>query len=270
MLNEKKKPGCSAGCGFSLALAILIFIASNCGHKSIAVLLALILFVTLFVLKIRLICSYKPDSSEAVGPNLENKDSSRTEVENVPEFEIKYRKTKDAETVRKISVVKIGEFLSAYCFLKKSICTFSFSKIVECVDLSTGEIVKEDFRTYYAKSRLNSFKPIDIFDFYYWEPVRYSSFMDLPAEMSGFELNEKLVMDVVTFKYGERKEEFVCKRIIEKKNDADRFCVELVDSSNKKLFVGMSKIISVDGIEDFGEYLIEKFYESRADKNKLT
>jgi hypothetical protein len=30
----------------------------------------------------------------------------------------------------------------------------------------------------------------------------------------------------------------------------------------------MSKIISVEGIEDFGEYLTEKFYEYKADKEK--
>lgn len=193
---------------------------------------------------------------------------AQIKVDFAPEFEIKYRKNKSDITVRKITVVKLGEFLDAYCFLRNSVCTFAFSKIIECVDLSTGEIVKDDFRTYYAKTRVNSIKPIEVFDFYCWEDIRYSSFLDLPAEISGFDVNQKFFMDVVTFKYGEIKEEFVCKRVIEKKKEADRFCVELVDSSNKKLFVGMSKIISVDGIDDFGEYLTEKFYEYKADKEK--
>ena len=183
-----------------------------------------------------------------------------------PEFEIRYRKSKDNETVRKITVIKMGEFLDAYCFLKNCVCTFAFSKIKECVDLSTGELVKEDFRAYYAKTRVNLFKPIEIYDFYYWEQIHYSSFLDLPDGISGFNLNQKFVMDVVTYKYGERKDEFLCERIVENKKGKERFCVELVDSSNKKLYVGMSKIISVDGIDDFGEYLTEKFYEYKADK----
>ena len=196
--------------------------------------------------------------------------NGQVKVDFAPEFEIKYRKNKSDITVRKITVLKLGEYLDAYCFLRNSVCTFSFSKILECIDLSTGEAVKEDLRVYYAKSRVKTIKPIEVFDMRYWEPIHYSSFMDLPSEISGFKLNQKFVMDIVTFKYGERKEEFLCNRIVGKKNEAERFCVELVDSSNKKLYVGMSKIISVEGIEDFGEYLTEKFYEAKADKDELT
>jgi hypothetical protein len=197
-----------------------------------------------------------------------NQKQAQIKVDFAPEFEIKYRKNKSDITVRKITVVKLGEFLDAYCFLRNSVCTFAFSKIIECVDLSTGEKVNDDLRVYYAKSRVKTIKPIDVFDLRYWEPIRYSSFMDLPSEISGFKLNQKFMMDVVTFKYGERIEEFICNRIIRRENESERFCVELIDSSNKKLFVGMSKIISVEGIEDFGEYLTEKFYEYKADKEK--
>lgn len=189
-------------------------------------------------------------------------------VDFAPEFEIKYKKSKDNETLRKITVLKMGEFLDAYCFLKNCVCTFAFSKIKECVDLSTGELVKEDLRSYYAKTRVKSFKPIEVFDFYYWEKIHYSSFLDLPNGISGFKINQKFMMDIVTFKYGERKEEFVCKRVVENKKGIERFCVELVDSSNETQYVGMSKIISVDGIEDFGEFLTQKFYESKADKDE--
>lgn len=276
MAGKNKKHGCTIGCAILAGAILLIITVAEQGHGSIAAILSIILFVALFIAKIRLINSYDPNAKDEPVKDETDSDANSESpkddklVEYVPDFEIRYRKSKNDETVRKISVVKLGEFLYAYCFLRNSICTFSFQKIVECVDLSTGEFVKDDLRIYIAKSRVKTLKPIELFEMPYWGPIRYSSFMELPEGISGFKVDDKFMMDVVTFKYGERKEEFVCKRVVENKKEADRFFVELVDSSNKKIYVGMNKIISVEGIEDFGEYLTEKFYESKADKQELT
>ena len=264
---KNKNHGCAIGCAFLAAAILLIITLAEHGYSRIAGCLVILLFVSFFVIKIRLIRSYDPNAKEEI----EKPDESTRKgdaIGYIPEFEMRYRKSNGEESVRKIAVVSIGELLDAYCFLKNCVCTFAFSRIKECVDLSTGELVGKNFRTYYAKSRASEIKPIDVFDFYYWEKIRYSSFLDLPDGISGFEINQKFMMDIVTFKYGERKEEFVCKRVVENEKGSERFCVELVDSSNKTLYVGMSKIISVDGIEDFGEFLTQKFYESKADKDE--
>lgn len=187
----------------------------------------------------------------------------QVEVNIEPEFEIKYCKANGDRSVRKIKVVKIGEFLDAYCFLKNSVCTFAFYRIEECVDLSTGELVTEDFRNYYAKSRADKFRPCDVFDFYYWEDVRYSDYSELPKGVSKFEIDEKHLMEIATYKEGVLKKEFLCGHVIRNKGSIDRYLIELIDDKGEKIFAGMSKIISVDGIDDFGKYLTRKFYESK-------
>ena len=147
--------------------------------------------------------------------------------------------------------------------MKKNFLTFKFSRIEEIVDLATGEIVIEDFRSYYAKSRVDKFRPCDVFDFPYWQKVRYSDCSEIPRGVSSFEMNEKHLMEIVTYNDGFLKKEFLCGHVVRNKGGVDKCVIELIGENGEKIFAGMSKIISVDGIDDFGEYLTRKFYESK-------
>jgi hypothetical protein len=75
-----------------------------------------------------------------------------------PEYEIVYVDAEGRKSTRKISVLKFDyKVIEAYCFLRKEVRTFYVQRILECVDLSTGEIISGDLRRFFAaKFRTNS------------------------------------------------------------------------------------------------------------------
>lgn len=193
--------------------------------------------------------------------------SEKSEAVVKPNFEITYENSDGETSKRKIAVRRFdGKVLVAYCFMRKEERTFYIPRISECVDLSTGEIVQGDLRSYLAKKYGSNLKPFEMYHYDEWSEIPYKEVPCLPYDLNGFELNVKLQMKIVTYKDGERSEEFICGKIMLSSYDVDQFYIKLTDSNGNILNVGFSKIVSVDGIDDFYSYVLEKFYQSDSGK----
>lgn len=69
-----------------------------------------------------------------------------------PEFEIMYRDARNNLSCRKIHIFNFdGRLIDAYCFNRRENRSFLVSRIEECVDLSTGEVIKGDLKKVFAK-----------------------------------------------------------------------------------------------------------------------
>lgn len=184
-------------------------------------------------------------------------------VENHPEYEIKYTDLDGNETTRKISVSAFdGRSLKSYCFLRNDERTFYIKRISECVDLSTGEVISGDLYEFFANKFNLKLKPCDMYDFDEWSSMSYSDVPELPDELNGFELNEKNRMTIVTYNEGFLNDEFICEKMFLSSYNSDKFYVSMRNYKGERYNVGLSKIVSVDGIDNFGEYLESKFYAS--------
>lgn len=190
-------------------------------------------------------------------------DESIGNVENYPEYEITYTDLDGERTKRKISVMSFdGKVLESYCFLRGAKRSFYIKRISECVDLSTGEVVSADLYKFFADKFHLKLKPCDMYDFKEWSGKSYSDVQELPDELNGFELNEKIVMTIVTYKEGSLKDEFTCEKVFLSSYDSDQFYISMSDSKGEHYNVGLSKIVSVDGVDNFAKYLERKFYAS--------
>ena len=70
-----------------------------------------------------------------------------------PEYEIVYVDADGRKSTRKISLLKFeGKVIEAFCFMRNERRTFYIPRILECVDLSTGEVVRGDLRRFFAKN----------------------------------------------------------------------------------------------------------------------
>ena len=184
-------------------------------------------------------------------------------AENHPEYEIKYTDLDGNETTRKISVSAFdGKSLKSYCFLRNDERTFYIKRISECVDLSTGEVISGDLYEFFANKFNLKLKPCDMYDFDEWSSMSYSDVPELPDELNGFELNEKNRMTIVTYNEGFLNDEFVCERVFLSSYNSDKFYVSMRNYKGEHYNVGLSKIVSVDGIDNFGKHLESKFYAS--------
>ena len=135
-------------------------------------------------------------------------------------------------------------------------------RIVECIDLSTGEVIGGDLRLYFASLFNIDPKPCNIYRYEEWSEMVYSNVPKLPEDLHTFELDEKLNLTIVTFNEGERKEFFYCGKIFASSYDVDQFYIQLVDSNGESLSVGFSKILSVEGADSFSSFVLKRFYES--------
>lgn len=184
-----------------------------------------------------------------------------------PEYEIKYTDLDGNETTRKISVSAFdGKSLKSYCFLRNDERTFYIKRISECVDLSTGEVISGDLYEFFANKFNLKLKPCDMYDFDEWSSMSYSDVPELPDELNGFELNEKNRMTIVTYNEGLLNDEFFCERMFLSSYNSDKFYVSMRNYKGEHYNVGLSKIVSVDGVKNFGKYLEEKFYASDVGK----
>ena len=187
-----------------------------------------------------------------------------------PEYEITYTDYEGERTTRKISVLKFdGKSIESFCFLRGEERTFYIKRISECVDLSTGEVVNEDLRQFFAKKFNMNLKPCDMYDFDEWAEMSYSQVPELPGDLHGFELNEKIKMTIVTFNDGFINDEFVCEKVYSSSYESDQFYIVMYNSKGERFNVGLSKIVSVDGVDDFAKYLESKFYESDSGKSSM-
>lgn len=180
-----------------------------------------------------------------------------------PNLEITYVNLRGEESVRKIFVRRFeGKALHAYCFLRNEERTFLVSRILNGVDLSTGELISGNIRDYFAENHGNEFKPCDLYDYDEWLEKSYSTFSNLPEDIRSLELNEKLRMTIVFYKEGKRTDEFLCEKVKSSVAKSGLFYVSVVDSKGESLNVDIDKIVSVEGIADFGAYVTEKFYQT--------
>lgn len=185
----------------------------------------------------------------------------------VPEYEITYTDYEGEKTTRKISVLKFdGKAIEAFCFLRGEERTFHVKRISECVDLSTGEVVAGDLRQFFAGKLGMKLKPCDLYSFDEWSGISCSSVPKMPKDLHGFELNEKITMTIVTFNDGFINDEFLCENVFASSYDVDQFYIAMYNSKGERYNVGLSKIVDVKGTDNFGEYLVAKFYESDSGK----
>lgn len=185
----------------------------------------------------------------------------------VPDFEIKYQDAEGEFTTRKISVISFKDgMVKAYCFLRKEKRTFYIPRIVECIDLSTGELVFDDLRIYFLSKYSPRLKPPSVFNYDDWNAFNISNVPELPDSLNEFELGEKIKMEIILYNDGIIKDDFQCGKIYRSSFGDDKFYIQLLASNGKSFNTGFSKILKADGIENFGSYVLEKFCES--DKGK--
>lgn len=180
-----------------------------------------------------------------------------------PEYEIRYVDAGGCESVRKIYVQAFkGRCVTAYCFLRREERTFVVSNILECIDLETGELIKEDLHFYFNEKYHTNYKMKDMFNYEDWTKVRFAEYAKLPDEISGFDIDEKFKMKIVTYDNGIVYDDFTCQKILSSLINEGQYYITMRNKDGEGLNVELEKILSVDGIENFGEYLTRKFYES--------
>lgn len=198
-----------------------------------------------------------PDKKETVAKNKRD----------IPDFEIKYVSSDGEETVRKIKVIDFkGRMLEAVCFLRHEKRTFAVSRIAECVDLSTGEVIQEELHFYFNRRYNKNYKISTMFSFEEWTTAEFVNVPEMPKEIDGFSLDEKLNMQILDLDSGVVEKEFFCDKVRSSLYNENQFYVSLCDSNGKVYSVDLGKILKVEGVENFGEYLITKFYESDSGK----
>lgn len=185
-----------------------------------------------------------------------------------PNYEIKYRDFEGKESVRKIFVRDFdGKTLDAYCFLRNEGRTFYISRIVECVDLDTGEVLsndKGDLRWYFNQRFKKNFKPSDMFEYNEWIKMGFSSCTPFVDDISGFDVDDDFRMKIITYKEGEIFGRFHCGKVYSSMYDG--FYMSLIVDNGNSYNVEPNKIISVEGVEDIGKFINEKFLNSKEGK----
>lgn len=185
-----------------------------------------------------------------------------------PNYEIKYRDFEGKESVRKIFVRDFnGKVLDAYCFLRNEGRTFYIPRIVECVDLETGEVLsndKCDLRWYFNERFKKNFKPSDMFEYDEWVKKGVSSCTPFVDDISGFDVDDDFRMKILTYKDGEISGRFHCGKVYSSMYDG--FYMSLSDDNGNSYNVEPNKIISVEGVEDIGKFINEKFLNSNEGK----
>lgn len=185
-----------------------------------------------------------------------------------PNYEIKYRDFEGKESVRKIFVRNFdGKVLDAYCFLRNEGRTFYIPRIVECVDLETGEVLindKCDLRWYFNERFKKNFKPSDMFEYDEWVKTGVSSCTPFVDDISGFDVDDDFRMKILTYKDGEISGRFHCGKVYSSMYDG--FYMSLIGDNGNSYNVEPNKIISVEGVEDIGKFINEKFLNSKEGK----
>lgn len=185
-----------------------------------------------------------------------------------PNYEIKYKDAEGNISVRKIFVRDFdGRVLEAYCFLRNDDRTFYVPRIVECVDLATGEVLsndKGDLRWYFNERFKKDFKPSDMFEYDEWVKTGVSSCTPFIDDISGFDVDDDFRMKILTYKDGVISGRFHCGKVYSSMYDG--FYMSISDDNGNSYNVEPNKIISVEGVEDIGKFINEKFLNSKEGK----
>lgn len=187
-----------------------------------------------------------------------------------PNYEIKYRDAEGNESLRKVFVRDFdGKVLDAYCFLRNEDRSFYVPRIVESVDLETGEVLsnyKGDLRWYFNERFKKKFKPSDMFEYREWDKMSFSSYTPFVDDINGFDVNDDFKMKIVTYKEGVVSGVFHCGKVYSSMYEDKSFYVVLEGDGGIRYNVEPNKIISVEGVEDFGKFINEKFLNSNEGK----
>lgn len=187
-----------------------------------------------------------------------------------PNYEIKYRDAEGNESLRKVFVRDFdGKVLDAYCFLRNEDRSFYVPRIVESVDLETGEVLsnyKGDLRWYFNERFKKKFKPSDMFEYREWNKMSFSSYTPFVDDINGFDVNDDFKMKIVTYKEGIVSGMFHCGKVYSSMYEDKSFYVVLDGDGGIRYNVEPNKIISVEGVEDFGKFINEKFLNSNEGK----
>lgn len=185
-----------------------------------------------------------------------------------PNYEIKYRDAEGNKSTRKIFVRDFdGRVLDAYCFLRNDDRTFYVPRIVECVDLATGEVLsndKGDLRWYFNERFKKDFKPSDMFEYDEWVKMSFSSCTPFVDDISGFDVDDDFRMKILTYKDGKVSGRFHCGKVCSSMYDG--FYMSLIGDNGNSYNVEPNKIISVEGVDDIGKFINEKFLNSKEGK----
>lgn len=250
-------------------------VAQACATVVCSVLSAFLIFLTL---KIRSY-SKKLDKSKYNAPKCSNKlnndDNERpdepiwtldgqNQTELKPNFEIKYKSAEGEVTVRKVFVKDFdGKMLEAYCFLRDDDRTFYVPRIIECVDLATGEVLsndKCDLWWYFNERFKKDFKPSDMFEYDEWVKMSFSSCAPLVDDISGFDVDDYFVMKIATYKDGIVSGRFHCGKVYSSMYDG--FYMALAGDDGRSYNVEPNKVISVEGVDDIVKYINDKYLSS--------
>lgn len=265
---------------FSFFLLIDIFflagIIASVGESIASAVVLLVITVPFVYLTIKIFLYCKRFGKEKPSSNVEQaipaerienfpveKEKTAKKKNDGPDFEIKYIASDGSETVRQIKVIDFkGRMLEAVCFLRHEKRTFAVSRIAECVDLSTGEVIQEELHFYFNRRYNKNYKLSTMFSFEEWTTAEFVNVPEMPKEIDGFSLDEKLNMQILDLDSGVVEKEFVCDKVRSSLYNENQFYMSLRDSDGKVYSVDLGKILKVKGVENFGEYLISKFYES--------
>ena len=200
-----------------------------------------------------------------------NKNAEKQKISNLkPNYEIKYRDADGNESLRKIFVWDFdGKVLDAYCFFRNEDRTFYIPRIIECVNLETGEVLsndKGDLRWYFNERFNKKFKPSDMFEYREWAKMSFSSCSPFADDINGFDVDDDFRMKIVTYKEGFVSGRFHCGKVYSSIYDSDGYYLVLDGEDGTRYNVEPNKIISVEGIEDIGKFINEKFLDSNEGK----
>ena len=210
-------------------------------------------------------------SKKSAIDNLANDDDEQKGTRLKPNFELKYKSAEGEVTLRKIYVRDFdGRVLDAYCFLRNEDRTFYIPRIVECIDLETGEVLSNetngDLRWYFNEKFKKNFKPSDMFEFDEWIKMSFSSCSPFVDDISGFDVGEYFIMKIATYKEGFITGKFHCGKVYSSIYDSDGFYLVLDADNGERYNIEPNKIISVEGVDDIGRYINEKFLSSNEGK----
>lgn len=184
-----------------------------------------------------------------------------------PNFEIKYKDSDGSVTLRKVFVREFdGKVLNAYCFLRNENRTFYIPRIIECIDLETGEVLSKggngDLRLYFNEKLKTNYKPSDMMNYNEWNKISFSTHRSFVDGISGFDINEDFIMNFVTYKDGFVSGKVHCGKVYSSIFESNGFYMAVDDADGKRYNVEPNKIISVEGISDIVRYINEKFLNS--------
>lgn len=188
----------------------------------------------------------------------------QNQTELKPNFEIKYKSAEGEVTVRKVFVKDFdGKMLEAYCFLRDDDRTFYVPRIIECVDLATGEVLsndKGDLRWYFNERFKKDFKPSDMFEYDEWVKMSFSSCTPFVDDIGGFDVDDYFVVKIATYKDGVVSGKFHCGKVYSSMYDG--FYMTLSGDDGRSYNVEPNKVISVEGVDDIVKYINDKYLSS--------